>query len=98
VQARSDRAKAHHTATFDTESTDRMVILAALLIFLIAKGFVTLLRRLHTADLHVWHRRLRARRAAAVQGTPSVDVDQELRVWTALDELQLNRLLKDAAP
>jgi hypothetical protein len=74
-----------------------MIILLALALFLIVKLFLRVIAvsRRHSGVA----RRAQVKRRTTARG-PSVadDLDQPVSAWTVLDDLQLNRLLKDSAP
>ena len=70
------------------ESAYRLIILAALVSFLIAKGFVALSRRVRSSE-HSARRRPNSSRRCAVQ---RADEYEPLATWTALDDLQLKQV------
>jgi hypothetical protein len=78
-----------------------MIIILALLLFLIVRIAIRLVvtSRRHFGAGGGVRRLSPAKRRTTAHGSGVVqEPNQPINVWTALDDIQLNRLLKDAAP
>ena len=78
-----------------------MIILLALLLFFLVRigiGFVTMSRK-HFGGSFGAARRTPSRRRGVPAGSGGAEeVNPRFNEWTLLDDIQLNRLLKDSAP
>ena len=83
----------------EPESPIRMIILAVLVVFLFAKAAIALVRQAPDTARFAKPARARPRRSSGRPDAvaPAIELAPHEERWTALDEVQLNRLLKDAS-